>query len=74
MMRALADIGWDDATDYVPAVVVALAMPFTFSITSGIGLGFVVYVVVKLAAGRVAEVPGAAWLIAALSVAKFALA
>jgi AGZA family xanthine/uracil permease-like MFS transporter len=74
MMRALADVGWDDATDYVPAVVVALAMPFTFSITSGIGLGFVVYVVVKLAAGRVAEVPGAAWLIAALSVAKFALA
>ncbi len=74
MMRALGDIGWDDATDYVPAVVVALAMPFTFSITTGIGLGFVVYVVVKLAAGRVAEVPGAAWLIAALSVAKFALA
>lgn len=74
MMRALADIGWDDATEYVPAVVLALAMPFTFSITSGIGLGFVVYVVVKLAAGRVAEVPGAAWLIAALSVAKFALA
>jgi AGZA family xanthine/uracil permease-like MFS transporter len=74
MMRALGDIGWDDATDYVPAVVVALAMPFTFSITSGIGLGFVVYVVVKLAAGRVAEIPGAVWLIAALSVAKFALA
>jgi AGZA family xanthine/uracil permease-like MFS transporter len=49
-------------------------MPFTFSITTGIGLGFVVYVVVKLAAGRVAEIPGAAWLIAALSVAKFALA
>jgi AGZA family xanthine/uracil permease-like MFS transporter len=74
MMRALGDIGWDDATDYVPAVVVALAMPFTFSITSGIGLGFVVYVVVKLAAGRVAEIPRAVWLIAALSVAKFALA
>jgi AGZA family xanthine/uracil permease-like MFS transporter len=74
MMRALADIGWDDATDYVPAVVVALAMPFTFSITSGIGLAFVVYVVVKLAARRVAEIPRAAWLIAVLSVAKFALA
>jgi AGZA family xanthine/uracil permease-like MFS transporter len=74
MMRALADIGWDDATDYIPAVVVTLAMPFTFSITTGIGLGFVVYVVVKSAAGRVAEIPGAAWLIAALSVAKFAFA
>jgi AGZA family xanthine/uracil permease-like MFS transporter len=74
MLRALADIDWQDATEYVPAVVVALAMPFTFSITSGIGLGFVVYVVVKLAAGRVREIPGAAWTIAALSVLKFAFA
>jgi AGZA family xanthine/uracil permease-like MFS transporter len=73
MMRALADIGWDDATDYVPAVVIALAMPFTFSITTGIGLGFVVYVAMKLAAGRLTDIPGAAWLIAALAVAKFAL-
>jgi AGZA family xanthine/uracil permease-like MFS transporter len=72
MVRALADINWEDATEFVPAVVVALAMPFTFSITTGIGLGFVVYVVVKLAAGRVKEVPGAAWLIAVLSVARFA--
>lgn len=74
MMRALADIGWDDATDYVPAIIIALAMPFTFSITTGIGLGFVVYVVMKLAAGRLAEIPGAAWLIAVLAVLKFALA
>ncbi len=72
MVRALADINWEDATEFVPAMVVALAMPFTFSITTGIGLGFIVYVVVKLAAGRVKEVPGAAWLIAVLSVARFA--
>jgi AGZA family xanthine/uracil permease-like MFS transporter len=55
-------------------MVVALAMPFTVSIMTGIELGFVVYVVVTLAARRVPEVPGAAWLVAALSVAKFALA
>lgn len=73
MVRSLADIDWEDATEFVPAVVVALAMPFTFSITTGIGLGFVVYVVVKSAAGRVAEVPGAAWLIAGLSIVRFAL-
>lgn len=74
MLRALADINWDDVTEFVPAVVVTLAMPFTFSITTGIGLGFIVYVVVKLVAGRVAQVPGAVWLIAALSVLKFAFA
>lgn len=72
MVRALADINWEDATEFVPAVVTALTMPFTFSITTGIGLGFVVYVVVKLAAGRVRELPGAVWLIAVLSVLRFA--
>lgn len=74
MVRSLADIDWQDATEYIPAVVVTLAMPFTFSITTGIGLGFVVYVVVKLAAGHMRAIPGAVWMIAALSVLKFAFA
>ena len=73
MARALRDIGWDDATEYVPGVIVAIGIPFTFSIATGISLGFVVYVAVKAAAGRFAEVPGAVLLIAALSVLKFAL-
>ena len=66
---------WDDATEYVPGVIVAIGIPFSFSIATGIGLGFVVYVVVK-AGGRTRrrEIPGAVWLIAALSVLKFALA
>jgi adenine/guanine/hypoxanthine permease len=73
MARALRDIGWDDATEYVPAVMVAIGIPFTFSIATGIELGFVVYAVVKVAAGRIEQVPGAVWLIAGLSVLKFAL-
>jgi AGZA family xanthine/uracil permease-like MFS transporter len=73
MARALRDIGWDDATEYMPGMIVAIGIPFSFSIATGIGLGFVVYVVVKLAAGRIAEIPGAVWLIAGLSVLKFVL-
>lgn len=73
MARGLRDIGWDDPTEYVPGVIVALGIPFSFSIATGIGLGFVVYVVVKLTAGRIPEIPGAVWLIAGLSVLKFVL-
>jgi adenine/guanine/hypoxanthine permease len=57
----------------VPAVITTLAMPFTFSIATGIGLGFISHALLKAAAGRAGEVSGAVWLIAALSVAKFAL-
>lgn len=72
MAGALRDIDWDEATEYVPAVVVALGMPFTFSITTGIGLGFITYAVLKTIAGRVTEVPAAVWIIAAMCVVKFA--
>ena len=39
--QALRDVAWDDPTNYVPAVITTLAMPFTFSITSGTGLVFI---------------------------------
>ncbi|MGG5809260.1 NCS2 family permease [Falsiroseomonas sp. CW058] len=74
MAKGLQDIAWDDETEYLPAIVTALAMPFTFSIATGIGLGFLTYALVKTVAGRAAEVHGAVWLLAALSAVKFALA
>jgi len=73
MAAALRDVNWDDATDFAPAMVLALAMPFTFSIATGIGIGFIAYAGIKLVAGRAAAVPGAVWVIAALSALKFAL-
>ena len=73
MAQALRGIDWEEATEYVPAVITTLAMPFTFSIASGIGLGFITYAALKLAAGRAAEVSGAVWLIAGLCVVKFAI-
>lgn len=74
MAKALQELNWDDASEYMPAIVTALAMPFTFSIATGIGLGFITYALVKALAGRAGEVHGAVWLIAALSAAKFTLA
>ena len=73
MARALRDVDWEEATEYVPAVILAIGIPFSFSIAAGIGLGFIVYVVVKAAAGRIGEVAGAVWLIAGLSLLKFVL-
>ncbi len=52
MMRGIAEIDWEDATEYVPAVVTALAIPLTFSISDGIGFGFVSYAAIKIMSGR----------------------
>jgi adenine/guanine/hypoxanthine permease len=72
MTRALDDLPWEDASEYVPAVVLALGTVFSFSIATGIGLGFVTYVAVKLIAGRARDIGGAVWLIAAVSLVRFA--
>lgn len=72
MTRSMAEIEWNDLTEAGPAVLCAVAMPFTFSIAHGIALGFVSYAVVKLLAGRAGDVPIAVWVIAAVFVAKFA--
>ncbi len=74
MAQALRDLAWDDTTEYLPAIIVAIAMPFTFSIATGIGLGFIAYALVKTLAGKPGSVSGAVWVIAAASAVKFGLA
>jgi AGZA family xanthine/uracil permease-like MFS transporter len=72
MTAALRRVAWDDLSEFLPAVVVAVAIPLTFSIATGIGLGFIVFAAVKLAAGRWREISGAVWLIALACIARFA--
>ena len=73
MARALADIDWPEITESAPAVVTAMAIPLTFSIADGIGIGFLTYVVVKLLTGRFRDCSAAMIGVALLFAAKFAL-
>jgi AGZA family xanthine/uracil permease-like MFS transporter len=73
MTHALAGLDWDDITEYAPAVVTAIAMPLTFSIATGIGLGFITYALCKLLSGRFAEARPVVIILAALFAVKFAL-
>jgi len=73
MARGLAEIDWEDITEYAPAVVTAIAMPLTYSIATGIGLGFITYVLAKLVGGEGREVPPAVIVLALLFTAKFAV-
>jgi AGZA family xanthine/uracil permease-like MFS transporter len=56
MTSSLARVDWEDITEYLPAVITAVMMPFTFSIATGIGLGFLTYVVLKLFTGRAKDI------------------
>ena len=71
MTRGLAEIEWEDATEYAPAVITAVAMPLTFSIANGIAFGFILYAAVKLLAGKTKEVSPALAILALLFLVKF---
>ena len=73
MARALVDIDWPEITESAPAVITAIAIPLTFSIADGIGIGFLTYVVVKLLAGRFRDCSPALIAVALLFAAKFAV-
>lgn len=71
MARGLTEVEWDDVTESAPAVIIAIAMPFTFSIADGIAFGFISYAGIKVAAGRYREVHPAVGILAVLFVIKY---
>jgi AGZA family xanthine/uracil permease-like MFS transporter len=72
MARGLVEVEWDDITEAAPAVITALAMPFTFSIAEGIAFGFISYALIKLATGRYRDIHPAVGILAVLFVVKYA--
>ncbi|MYZ44426.1 NCS2 family permease [Schauerella aestuarii] len=72
MMRELIDIDWNDVAEATPAALTALVMPFTYSIANGLAFGFISYVVLKTATGRMREIHPATWLVAVLFVLRYA--
>ena len=73
MMTVAREIPWDDYEEAVPAFVTMLVMPFTWSITNGIGAGFVTFAAIKLLSGRGARVHWMVYAASAAFVVYFAL-
>ena len=74
MVGTFGEIDWSDVTESVPVALAAIMMPLTFSIAEGIAVGFISYATIKLLTGKGASVPIGVYLIAALSIAKYAFA
>lgn len=70
MTSSLARVKWEDLTESVPAFITAVMMPFSFSITEGIALGFISYCVMKLGTGRLRDLSPCVVVVALLFVLK----
>jgi AGZA family xanthine/uracil permease-like MFS transporter len=73
MMSQVTGIDWNDLEIAIPAFLTIILMPFTYSITAGIGAGFVTYVLIKAVRGKASTVHVLMWIVAALFVVYFAI-
>jgi AGZA family xanthine/uracil permease-like MFS transporter len=73
MMTTVKEIPWDDLEVAIPAFLTIVVMPFTYSITNGIGAGFVAYVFIKSTRGKSAEVRPMMWVASAAFLIYFAI-
>lgn len=71
MAKQMVKIDWEDVTEFIPAFIILIAIPLTFSIANGIALGFVVYPILKLLGGKWREVNWITWLLFVLCILKF---
>ncbi len=72
MLTVVKVMNWEDMTVALPAFLTIVAIPLTFSITTGIGIGFISYVVVKAFSGKFKEVHPLMYIIAVAFCVYFA--
>lgn len=74
MMTTVREIPWEDREVAIPAFLTIALMPFTYSITNGIGAGFISFAFIKAVRGKGREVHPMMWIAAAAFVVYFAIA
>jgi AGZA family xanthine/uracil permease-like MFS transporter len=73
MISGVRDVEWSDFSEALPVFLTIVVMPFTYSIANGIGAGFISWVVLRCATGRVREVHPLMWVVAVAFVLYFAV-
>lgn len=71
MMSAIRNIDWHDFEIALPCFLTIAVMPFAYSISDGIGFGFIAYTVIKIFRGKAKEVPILMYIISALFVLMY---
>ncbi len=61
MLSGMEKIDWSDSSELIPALIMIIMIPLTFSIANGIAIGFISYVVMKIAVGKIFDINNGSW-------------
>jgi len=70
MLGGMEKLNWSDTSELLPALIIIVMIPLTFSIANGIALGFISYVVLKIGSGKVALISAGAWFLTLVFLSK----
>ena len=73
MMSSVVKVDWEDATDAIVAFMTFIVMLLGYSISKGIGMGIITYIIVKVVTGKVKEISIPTWIIGVIFLATFLL-
>ena len=71
MLSGMEKLDWSDLSELLPALIMIIMIPLTFSIANGIALGFITYVVMKISSGEMKNISSGAWFLTVIFLAKF---
>ena len=71
MLSNMEGLDWSDFSELLPALIIIIMIPLTFSIANGIALGFIAYVVMKISKGELKNISSGAWFLTIIFLAKF---
>lgn len=73
MLKGATGVNWSDFEEACPAFLIIAMMPFAYSISDGIGFGFISYSIIKVARGKAKDVPVLVYIISILFILKYIL-
>ncbi len=71
MLSGMEKLNWSNMIDLLPALIIIVMIPLTFSIADGIALGFLSYVVLKIGYGEITKISSGAWFLTLIFISKF---
>jgi len=71
MLSGMEKLNWSDMTELLPALIIIVMIPLTFSIANGIALGFIAYIALKVFTGGLTNISYGAWFLTLIFISKF---
>ena len=71
ILSGLQKLDWADLSELIPSLIIVVMIPLTFSIADGISLGFIAFIVMKIASGNIRSISSGSWFLTLIFVSKF---